>query len=598
MIGRFVGSSPSIIDHGSTAISSRRTFLRAAGLIVPKMVFPSFGPNSTGHLGDILIGSTDPAAIRFEDIAQKAGVHFVTENCPTPEKHQPETMPAGVALFDYDGDGWLDIYLVNGAEMPTLVKTSPKYYNRLFHNNGDGTFTDVSERAGVTGAGYGMGAAVGDYDNDGWPDLFLANVNGNQLFHNNGDGTFTDVTERSGLAGTLYKSRKMWSIAAGWFDYNNDGLLDLFVANYCQWDSHFEPVCMGLDGRGYCHPDSFAALPNTLYRNNGDGTFTDVSAETGISEVLGKGMGVVFADYDGDGFLDVFVANDNSPNLLFHNLGGKRFEEVGLQAGVAYNDEGTALAGMGADFRDLNNDGLPDIWHTAIENETFPLFINDGKGMFRNASQASRLANLTRPMSGWSNGIVDLDNDGWKDLVVARSNVLDNIGQISRHFRYAEPNSVFRNLGNARFEDVSASAGGDFTRLAPHRGLAYGDLDNDGRMDLVVTALGAPAKVFRNVTETSNHWVLIKLSGTKSNRMGIGATIRVTTDDDRMLYNEATTSTGYAASSDPRVHFGLGGSRVMKEIEIRWPSGIRQVLRNVTGDRILEVTEPRDGSQR
>ncbi|MBN9614045.1 MAG: hypothetical protein BGO25_00530 [Acidobacteriales bacterium 59-55] len=504
-------------------------------------------------------------------------------------------MPAGIALFDYDGDGLLDIYLVNGAAMPSMVKTDPKYYNRLFHNNGDGTFTDVSERAGVTGAGYGMGAAVGDYDNDGRPDLFVANVNGNQFFHNNGDGTFTDVTAKAGLSGGIYKGRKMWSIAAGWFDYNNDGLLDLFVANYCQWDPRYEPVCTGLDGRGYCHPNSFAPLPNTLYRNNGDGTFTDVSAETGISSVLGKGMGVVFADYDGDGFLDVFVANDNSPNRLFHNLGGKRFEEVGFQAGVAFNDEGTALAGMGADFRDLNNDGLPDLWHTAIENETFPLFMNKGEGQFRNASQESRLANLTRPMSGWSNGIVDLDNDGWKDLVVARSNVLDNIEQISHHFRYAEPNSVFHNLGNGKFEDVSASAGADFTRPRPHRGLAYGDLNNDGRMDLVVTALGAPVNVFRNMTETRNHWVLLKLTGTKSNRMGIGAQIRIITDDGRMLYNEATTSTGYAASSDPRVHFGLGSSRVMKEIEIRWPSGTRQLLHNEAADRVLEVTEPRNG---
>ena len=524
-------------------------------------------------------------------------MHFVVENCPTPEKHQPETMPGGIALFDYDGDGFLDIYLVNGAEMPSLVKTGPKYYNRLFHNNGDGTFTDVSERAGVTGAGYGMGAAVGDYDNDGRPDLFVANVNGNQLFHNNGDGTFTDVTAKAGLGGAMYNGRKMWSIAAGWFDYNNDGLLDLFVANYCNWDPRFEPVCMGLNGRGYCHPGSFGPLPNTLYRNNGDGTFTDVSEETGISKVLGKGMGVVFGDYDGDGFLDVFVANDNSPNQLFHNIGGKRFEEVGFEAGVAFNDEGAALAGMGADFRDLNNDGWPDIWHTAIENETFPLFINEGKGQFRNAGQQSRVANLNRPMSGWSNGIVDLDNDGWKDLVVARSDVMDNIEQISRHFNYAEPNSVFRNLGNGQFEDVSASAGPDFTRPAPHRGLAYGDLFNDGRMDLVITALGAPVKVFRNMTESGNHWVLLKLVGTSSNRMGIGARIRVTTDNGRVLYNEATTSTGYAASSDPRVHFGLGGSRMIKEIEIRWPSGTRQLLKDVTADRILEVTEPHKGGQ-
>ncbi len=540
---------------------------------------------------------TAPPPIRFEDIAQKAGIHFVAENSPTPEKHQPETMLAGIALFDYNGDGLLDIYLVNGAEMPSLVKTSPKYYNRLYRNNGDGTFTDVTERAGVAGAGYGMGVAVGDYDNDGRPDLFLANVNGNQLFHNNGNGTFTDVTAKAGLSGATYNGRKMWSIAAGWFDYNRDGLLDLFVANYVQWDPHFDPVCMGLNGRGYCHPNSFAPLPDTLYRNNGDGTFTDVSVETGISGFLGKGMGVTFADYDGDGFPDVFVANDNSPNLLFHNLDGKKFEEVALQVGVACNEEGVTLSGMGADFRDVNNDGLPDIWHTAIENETFPLYLNQGKGQFLNASDQSRLATLTRPMSGWSNGIVDLDNDGWKDLVVARGNVMDNIAEISKHFRYAEPNSVFRNLGNGQFEDVSATAGADFTRPAPNRGLAYGDFDNDGRMDLVVTSLGGPVRVLRNVTQTDNHWILLKLVGTKSNRMGLGALCRVTTDDGRKLYNEATTSTGYAASSDPRVHFGLGKSRMIREIEIRWPSGTRQLLHDVAADHILEVTEPRNGNQ-
>jgi hypothetical protein len=545
-----------------------------------------------------LAQSTPSHPIKFEDIAEKAGIYFVTENSPTPEKHQPETMPAGVALFDYDGDGLLDIYLVNGAEMPSLKKTGPKYYNRLYHNNGNGTFTDVTERAGVAGAGYGMGVAVGDYDNDGWPDLFLANVNGNQLFHNNGDGTFTDVTAKAGLSGATHNGRKMWSISAGWFDYNRDGLLDLFVVNYCEWDPRYEPSCMGLNGRGYCHPSSFAPLPNTLYRNNGDGTFTDVSAETGISAALGKGMGVAFADYDGDGWPDVFVANDNSPNLLFHNLGGKRFEEVGLQAGVAYTDEGNVVAGMGVDFRDLNNDGLPDIWHTAIENETFPLYINQGNGLFLSTGQASGLANLTRPMSGWSNGVVDLDNDGWKDLVVARGNVMDNIAEISKHFSYAEPNSVFRNLGNGKFEDVSATAGADFTRPAPNRGLAYGDLDNDGRMDLVVTSLGGPVRVLRNVTETRNHWILLKLVGTKSNRMGIGAQIRITTDDGRKLYNEVTTSTGYAASSDPRVHFGLGGSRVIREIEILWPSGTRQLLHDVAADRVMEVTEPGVGSQR
>ncbi|KAA6462022.1 CRTAC1 family protein [Acidobacteria bacterium AB60] len=551
-----------------------------------------------GSATSLLLAARSAASqpIRFEDISAHAGIHFVTENSPTPEKHQPETMPAGIALFDYDGDGLLDIYLVNGAEMPSLVKTGPKYWNRLFHNNGDGTFTDVTQRAGVAGAGYGMGAAVGDYDNDGRPDLFVANVNGNQLFRNNGDGTFSDVTARSGLSGAMFEGRKMWSISAGWFDYDRDGLLDLFVVNYVQWDPHNEPSCMGLNGRGYCHPGLFAPLPNTLYHNNGDGTFTDVSAQTGISGVLGKGMGVAFADFDNDGWLDVFVANDNSPNLLFHNEGGKRFEEVGLQAGVAYNEDGNVLAGMGAEFRDVNNDGLPDIWHTAIENETFPLFLNKGKGIFANAGAESRLANLTRPMSGWSNGIADFDNDGWKDLVVARGNVMDNIELVSRHFHYAEPNSLFRNLGNGQFADVSATAGGDFTRTAPHRGLAYGDLDNDGRVDLVITALGAPVEVLRNVTETNQHWILLKLVGTRSNRMGLGAQVRVTTSEGGRLYDQAITSTGYAASSDPRVHFGLGNSRLIREIEIRWPSGAIQTLRDVTADRLLTVTEPAGGS--
>jgi hypothetical protein len=533
-----------------------------------------------------------PGPIRFENVAGKAGLRFVTENCPTPEKHQPETMPAGVAVFDYDGDGRPDIYLVNGAEMPSLVKTGPEYYNRLFHNNGDGTFTDVTARAGVAGSGYGMGVAVGDYDNDGRPDLYLANVNGNQLFHNNGDGTFTDVTARAGVAGASFNGRKMWSISAGWFDYNNDGLLDLFISNYCQWDPSQEPACMGLNGRGYCHPNSFAPLPNTLYRNNGDGTFTDVSAETGIAAIPGKGMGVAFADYDGDGFPDVFVANDNSPNLLFHNIGGKRFEEVAFQAGVAYNEDGNALSGMGAEFKDLNNDGLPDIWHTAVENETFPLYLNRGRGRFFNASQTTRMAAMTRVMSGWSNGVADLDNDGWKDLVVARGNVMDDIEAVSRHFHYAEPCSVFRNIAGRYFEDVSAGAGPDFTAAAPNRGLAYGDFDNDGRIDLVVTSLRGQVRLFRNVTANGNHWIALALSGTRSNRMGIGARIRITLPDGSRQYNEATTSTGYAASSDVRVHFGLGAAQTLREIEIRWPSGVRQLLQNVAADRIIEVVEP------
>ena len=539
-------------------------------------------------------GPAGSGAIRFEEVAGRSGLRFVTENSPTPEKTQIEPMVAGVAVFDYDGDGYLDIYLVNGAAVPSLKKESPSYWNRLFHNNRDGTFSDVTVKAGVAGAGYGIGAAVGDYDNDGWPDLFVANVTGNQLFHNNGDSTFTDVTEKAGVRGASLGGTKMWSVGAGWFDYNNDGLLDLFVVNYCVWKLNQDPYCPLKSGvRGYCNPKYYAPLPNALYRNNGDGTFTDVSRESGIGAHLGKAMSVSFADYDGDGFLDAFVANDTSPNFLFHNIGGKRFEETGLVAGVAYSPDGAALSGMGSDFRDLNNDGLPDIWHTAVERETFPLYVNRGKGRFVDMTAASGLMG-TSEMSGWGNGIVDFDNDGWKDLFVARSNVNENIGQLGVGRRYAEPNSLYRNLGNGKFAEAGASAGADFQLEAAHRGVAFGDLDNDGRVDLVVTVLGGPVKLFHNLSSRDGHWILLKLVGSRSNRMGLGAQLHVTTEDGQSQWNEATTAVGYASSSDSRVHFGLGANRRIRELEIRWPSGVRQVLRDLAVDRVLTVEEPRD----
>jgi hypothetical protein len=535
-----------------------------------------------------------PGAIRFEEVAAKSGLHFVTANCPTPNKNQPETMVGGVGLLDYDRDGYLDVYLVGGAAIPSLQKDSPAYWNRLFHNNHDGTFTDVTEKAGVAGSGYGMGVAVGDYDNDGWPDLFLASVTGNQLFHNNGNGTFTDVSAKAGVGGAALDGQKMWSVGAGWFDYNNDGLLDLFVVNYCKWEVNKDPVCAVGEGvRGYCHPKYYAPLHNTLYRNNGDGTFTDVSEETGIATERGKGMSVSFADYDGDGFLDVFVANDTTRNFLFHNIGGRKFEEVGVVAGVAYGAQGAALSGMGSDFRDVNNDGRPDIWHTAVEHETFPLYLNGGGGNFLDSTASSGLAQRTGNMSGWSNGMVDFDNDGWKDLFVARSNVVDNINLLLPNRRYQEPNSVFQNLRNGKFQEVTARAGPDFQLEAAHRGAAFGDLDNDGRIDMVVSVLGGPVKLFRNISENDNHWILLNLVGTKSNRMAIGAQIHITTGDGNSQWNQVTTAVGYASSSDSRVHFGLGANRRIKEIQIRWPSGIEQELRNVDADRIMTIEEPR-----
>lgn len=539
----------------------------------------------------VLTAASGSGPIVFEEIAQRSGLTFVSDSSPTSNKNQPETMVAGVALLDYDNDGFLDIMVVNGAAIPSLQKDSPKYWNRLYHNNHDGTFTDVTTAAGVSGIGYGMGISVADYDNDGFPDIYVVNVGKNQLLHNNGNGTFSDVTDKAGVGGAQLDGKKMWSVSAAWVDYNNDGLLDLFVSNYCKWEVNKDPYCGPTPKlRAYCHPNNYADLPNTLYRNNGDGTFTDVSAETGTAKYFGKGMGVAIADYDADGFMDIFVANDNHPNSLFHNLGGKKFEEVALESGVAYAQSGSALSGMGVDFKDVDNDGRPDIWHTAVENESFPLFHDVGAGQFVEQTLPAQLA-VTRTMSGWGNGIFDFDNDGWKDLFVARSNVLDNIAQFSNR-KYEEPNSVLRNLGNSTFHDVSSEAGADFQVPAAHRGVAFGDIDNDGRMDAVVTVLNGSLQYFHNVTKNSNHWILLKLVGKKSNRMGLGAQVRIKGEDDKVQYNHATTAVGYACASDARVHFGVGASRVIHEIQITWPSGTRQVLRNVASDQILQVEEP------
>ena len=544
----------------------------------------------TVEIGVAAVAST--STIRFEDITARSGFEFISDSNPTPNKNQPETMLSGLGLIDYDNDGYLDIFLINGAAIPSLTKDSPKYFNRLFHNNHDGTFTDVTEKSGLQGDGFDMGVAVGDFDNDGWPDIYVASVTKNHLYHNNGDGTFTDVTDKAGVGSPMYKGEKMWSAAAGWFDYNNDGKLDLFVSNYVRWQVNHDPVCLsGGRLRAYCHPKFYEPLPPTLYRNNGNGTFTDVSAETGISKTVGKGMGIGFNDYDGDGFTDIFVANDNFPNILFHNLKGKAFENTAMDAGVAYSENGKAVSGMGAEFRDLDNDGLPDIWHTATELETFPLFQDRGNGIFVDVTGRSGLARPTLEMSGWSNGVADFDNDGWKDLFVARGNVLDNIAEFSNR-TYGEPNSIFRNLGKMKFEDVSSQAGPAIEAVEPYRGAAIGDLFNDGHMDVVVTVLNGKAKILRNVTSNDNHWIAFQLVGTKSNRMAIGAQLKVTTPDGASQYDIVSTSAGYGASRDPRAHFGLGRFKTVKQVDIRWPSGEHQVLKDMAGDQFHRIVEP------
>ena len=396
--------------------------------------------------------------IRFEEIAQQAGLHFVTHNCPTPNKNQPETMVAGVALFDYDGDGFLDVYLVNGAEIPSLEKTSPAYWNRLFRNNHDGTFTDVTEKAGVAGAGYGMGVAVGDYDNDGRPTC--SSPMSPAISSSTTTATArSPMSRKAGVAGAHATTAKRCGPSApGWFDYNNDGLLDLFVVNYCQWEVEQGSLLRAQRGPARLLPSQSicAACPTRSIATTAMAHSPMSRMKPALRRVFGKGMGVTFADYDGDGFLDAFVANDTMPNFLFHNIGGKRFEEVAVAAGVAYSPDGNALSGMGSDFRDVNNDGLPDIWHTAVEHEAFPLYMNQGGGILSTPDVASGLGKLTNNMTGWSNGIYDFDNDGWKDLFVARANVMDNIQQAVPAKRILSPTPIFRNLGNGKFQDVSA----------------------------------------------------------------------------------------------------------------------------------------------
>jgi len=561
----------------------KRRFFILAVLFVQALPLRSQAPTAV---------ASSASPIRFQDIAQSAGITFVTNNSPTANRNEPETMGGGVALLDYDGDGYLDIYAVNGAAIPSLKKEGTQYENKLYHNNGDGTFTDVTEKARLSGAGYNIGVAVGDYDNDGWPDIYVVGPTPNQLFHNNGNGTFTDVTAKAGVAGGIRNGKKMWSVAAAWVDYNNDGRLDLFVSNYVEWSVNQDPVCMTADEqREYCDPTFYKPLPNTLYRNNGDGTFSDVSAETGIAEHLGKGMGVAIADFDGDGYTDIFVGNDETPSFLFHNLSGKKFEEIAQQAGVAVSADGKALSAMGVDFRDVNNDGKPDIWYTALEKETFPLFFYQSDLLFDDVSIRTGIGWATMKMSGWGNGIYDLDNDGWKDLLVARGHVLANPEKILSWSR-AQPNAVFRNLGNGKFEDVSATAGPDFLEPRVHRGVAFGDLFNDGRIDAVVSSLEGRLQVFRNLTQNQNHWIELNLHGTKSNRMGIGARIKIVGSDGKTQWSHATTSVGYASASDSRIHFGLGpDSSQVREIEILWPSGIKQTLKDVQADHVITIEE-------
>jgi hypothetical protein len=541
--------------------------------------------------------AADPAAASSIRFAYQA-IDFELDSCETPERHAPETMAGGVAVFDYNNDGKLDIFFTNGADIKTLRKSSPKYFNRLFENDGHGHFTDVTEKAGLAGSGYDVGVAVADYDNDGYEDIFVAGVYKNTLYHNNGDGTFTDVTAKAGLNKPDSEYGPLWSVGAVWVDVNNDGLLDLLVINYMKWDIEHEPSCP-IDGHpDYCHPKMYKPTPNQLFINNGDGTFRDASVEWGIRAHPGKGMGGAAADFNLDGKMDIFVANDKAFNWLFRNKGGA-FDEVGFDANVALREDGIFISGMGVDFRDLDNDGYPDIVVVALNNETFPIYRNTGKGNFVEVTEESGMTLLSLPMAGYSPTIADFDNDGWKDIFVSRGHVQSLLS--ANRLAIEQPNTVFRNLGgmNApgtktagmKFSALTAEAGLTSRPPARHRGSAIGDLNGDGRIDVVVTALQAPTEIWMNESPGTNHWLELKLEGTKSNRDGIGARIKVVTTSGTQ-YDHKSTAAGYASSSAGPVHFGLGANTSADLVEIRWPSGIIQQLRDVVSDRIVTVKEP------
>ncbi|MGA2590243.1 MAG: FG-GAP-like repeat-containing protein [Bryobacteraceae bacterium] len=522
-------------------------------------------------------GSGKPSPVNF----QASTLPMVLKNGATGSKYLPETMTGGVAIFDYNNDGWPDIYVVNGATLPSGKKTDPSFWNRLFRNNGDGTFTDVTESAGVAGHGYAMGVAAGDFDNDGFVDLFVAGLGSNTLYRNKGDGTFEDVTDRAGLGGN-----RGWSVSAGWFDYDRDGRLDLFVVRYVVWDPAAEIYCGERKPgyRSYCHPKYYQPISNLLYHNQGDGTFRDVSRESGIAAHAGKGLGVAFGDYDGDGLPDVFVANDAVPNFLFRNNGNGTFDERALQAGVAYNNDGKAVSSMGVDFRDYDNDGREDIFVTALSNETYSLYRNLDFRQFTDMTYASRIGAESLPWAGWGAGMFDFNNDGFKDIFTANSHVMDNI-EMTTSRRSRQPNSVFLNKGDGTFE--MTVLGGE----ALHRGAAFGDLDRDGRVDVVVTRLNESPLVLRNVSTNTGHWIALDLRGTRSNRDAIGARVHIVTAQGDQ-WNRVTTAVGYASSSERTVHFGLGAAQRIDRLEVDWPSGTKQVLEGLPVDRYLSIVEP------
>ena len=531
-----------------------------------------------------------PAAtpgLHFTDVASRSSFAYTSNNDyrPGARKYFPQPMCGGIALLDYDGDGKLDIFLTNGAKLPELTRPDSSYWSCLLRGKGDGRFEDVTQKARLAGQNldFSFGVAAGDFDNDGDSDLFVANAGPNVLYRNEGDGTFTEVTAGSGLD---KKPKDLLSVCAAFFDFDNDGLLDLVVTHYTYWSPETDRRCTTPDGEIYCFPGTYKNVANSLYHNLGGGRFEDVSVSSGFAAVAGKGMGIAIADYDGNGYLDVFVANDTEPNFLYMNQGNGHFKEESWAWGIAYDEQGAVVSGMGADARDYDNDGRPDVFYNNLKAQIWALFQNQGGAHFGYASPRSGIGRLSRSYSGWSTQFVDYDNDGWKDVFSANGDV-DYVVPST-----AQPDTMFRNQGGQQFVDVSDGLGPDFTVKGYKRGSAVGDLNGDGFPDLVVTALKQRPRILLSSGGNGNHWLSLDLVGRKSNRDAIGASVKLTTAAGRVLHNHVAVSGGFLSSSDKRLHFGLGSEAELRSVEIRWPSGRTQTLEGVKADRVLRVEEP------
>jgi hypothetical protein len=532
-----------------------------------------------------------PGTIQFRDVAPLSRISYRSNNNFTGRKYFPQPMCGGVAIFDYNNDGKQDIFLTNGAKLPELKKTDSSFYNCLLENQGGGRFLDVTEKAGLAGADldFCYGVAAGDFDNDGYVDLFVCNAGRNALYHNNGNGAFTDITSAAGLDD---KPKELLSVCAAWFDYDNDGWLDLVVSHYTYWNPLTDPRCL-IDGRVdfYCSPRTVKAVAHSLYHNERNGKFRNVTAEAGFVTSLGKGMGIGIADFNRDGWMDVFVANDTEPHFLYINKGNGKFEEMAILYGVAYNDSAVAVSGMGCDVKDYDNDGWVDIFYSNLRTQVFGLFHNEGGKYFKYVSPITNVEALSRSFSGWSNAFIDYNNDGWKDLYSANGDVDYLPPDPAQH------DTLWENQQGKSFVDVSEKLGKDFLHVGFQRGSAVGDLNDDGFPDLVVTSLNEPPRILLNSGSNGNHWLWIQPQGTKSNRDAIGTSFKLVTGSGRTLYNHLSTSVGFMSSSDKRVHFGLGNETVIRELEILWPSGTNQKLENIKADRVLRLVEPAEGEE-